>query len=379
MDDKFDERLRERLRSLDAAVPPETRVVGVAPITRRRSAVRLVGVPSLGLAAALLIVLAAVMVAGGAPKAAGPARSEPAPTSAAPTSATQTSAAPTSASRVLGQPDVVMGSAGFPVSIDGQAVYRFEYATTWESLTGSFLVAAEAPSGAPSCPGAYPSPTPMPNAESDLFADCPEVILGYTSSSQSSGFSGTAVAPKGLPLAAISTWGGHVVVFRAHTHDPEAAQCERADLARCEAALVVESVVWPYLPSSIDGEHVYLGSDAWGGEIEKLSKSFLIGGLVGMSEGNVVSECKSSAAARELAVNCASFDTELGGAWIAPESAAELTNGWVVVVRAHFDQTLAAQCPADIRYECPQAVIVDSVVWSSNPYASNGATPTPYR
>jgi hypothetical protein len=99
-----------------------------------------------------------------------------------------------------------------------------------------------------------------------------------------------------------------------------------------------------------------------------------------MSEGNLLSECKSSAAARKLAISCISpYTTDLGGAWIAPESAGQLTNGWVVVVRAHFDQTLAAQCPADIRYECQQAVVVDSVVWSSNPYSSNGATPTPYR
>ena len=356
MDDSFETRLRDRLRSLEAAVPPETRAVDAAPARIRRSTVRLVGVPSIGLAAGLVIVLVAVILSSAAPKTAAPA---PAP-------------APS-------QPTAVMGPAGFPVSIDGQTVYRFEDGKTWESLTGSFLVAAGAPYGPLSCPAAIPSPAPMPSAESDLFSGCPDVILGYTDSMQSGGFSGIGVAPKGLPLQDISGWGGHVVVFRAHTHDPEAAQCEPADLARCEAALVVESIVWPYLPLSIDGEHVYQGGEVSSGALEKLDKGFLLGGLVRMDEGNVLNECTSSAAARKLAANCASFDTELDGAWVAPVSAGQLANGWVVVVRAHFDQTLAAQCPANIRYECQQAVVVDSVVWSSNPYSASGATPSPYR
>jgi hypothetical protein len=33
--------------------------------------------------------------------------------------------------------------------------------------------------------------------------------------------------------------------MRAHTHDANAGQCSAEGKAHCEAALVVESVVWP--------------------------------------------------------------------------------------------------------------------------------------
>jgi hypothetical protein len=51
-------------------------------------------------------------------------------------------------------------------------------------------------------------------------------------------------------------------------------------------------------------------------------------------------------------------------------------DGRVVVVRAHVAVSLAAQCPADV-IACEQAVVVESVVWSSKPYSTTGSAPLP--
>ncbi len=185
------------------------------------------------------------------------------------------------------------------------------------------------------------------------------------------------MAPKSLPREAFVGWIGHVVVLRAHTHDPEAAGCTEADRAKCEQALVVESIVWPSIPDSINGEHVHQGAELLDGSLEKLSGDFLVGGLARMDRANPLKECASSAAARKLAISCESPYTTVGTVWLAPISSAHPTNGYVVVVRAHMDQATAAACPSLLKYQCEQVVIADSVVWSSNPYGSNGATPSP--
>jgi len=52
--------------------------------------------------------------------------------------------------------------------------------------------------------------------------------------------------PAALGVRALDVWvDGPGIVIRAHTHDAGAVQCSAEGKANCEAALVVESVVWP--------------------------------------------------------------------------------------------------------------------------------------
>jgi hypothetical protein len=265
-----------------------------------------------------------------------------------------------------------MGSEDFPVSIDGQPVYRLDDRGTWQSLSGSFLVAAGAPYGAPSCPAA----SPLPTAEADLLGQCPEVILFQTSGFMSGDGRGMGTAPKSLSLQAVAGWGGRIIVVRAHTHDPEAAQCGAAVRAGCEAALVVEAVVWPSVPGDIDGELVYRGRDVLGGLLGP-GRSFLLGGLVRVQAiGPVARLCATSTAALQLVPYCSTSSALIDGVGIAPDSVVQGMDGRVVVVRAHVAVSLAAQCPADV-IACEQAVVVESVVWSSKPYSTTGSAPLP--
>ena len=378
MDDRFDERLHDRLSALDAAVPargagrpPQTRSAGsAAGSRRRRQAV------SVGLAAALVLALVALVSAGLAARyfvATEPTGSPTAAASATTEATASVPATPTS------EPTVIMGSEGFPVSIDGQPVYRLDDWGTWQNLSGSFLVAAGAPYGPPSCPVPFREATPVPTADADLLGPCSEVILFNTSGFASgSGGSGRGTAPKGLSLEAVMGWGGHIIVVRAHTHDPEAAQCSAAERAACEAALVVEAIVWPTVPDEIDGEHVFRGSDQLDGNLARLDRSFLFGGLVSVqATGQEYSECSASTAASQLLAYCTPNLTAIDGVEIAPNSAIEAMADQVVVVRAHDNDPLAADCPAAVRTGCEQSMVVESVVWSSKPYSTARSVPLP--
>jgi hypothetical protein len=146
-----------------------------------------------------------------------------------------------------------------PTEIDGQRVYRVADQAEWEALAGSFLLAAGAPYGPPLCPQ---RPNLVAGAETDLLA-CGAVVLFNSPS----GGGGIMTAPKGLPLDGISRWGGQAVVVRAHTHDSEAALCSAAERAACEAAVVIETVVWPTEPISsptgIDSPTASVGTSAF--------------------------------------------------------------------------------------------------------------------
>jgi hypothetical protein len=185
-------------------------------------------------------------------------------------------------------------------------------------------------------------------------------------------------APKGLPLYAITGWGGRIVVVRAHTHDSEAGQCSAALRAECEAALVVEAIVWPSLPDQIAGEHVYRLSDQQSGRLAGLGGSFLFGGLVRVqATEKPFSGCSASTAASQLYAYCSRNSTAIDGADIAPNSELEAMANEVVVVRAHANDPLAVDCPSAVTTACERSLVVESVVWSSKPYGTASSVPLP--
>ncbi len=371
--DDFDERLRQRLSALDAAVPPEMPVARSklgTPVRPR--VVRAAGSRSLGLATALLalVVLISAGLAAQHFVATEPTGSPTAAATASTVATASVPATPTSGATVI------MGSEGFPVSIDGQRVYRLDDRGTWQNVSGSFLVAAGAPYGAPSCP--LPEASPGPTADADLLGGCRSVILFNTSGyTPGSGGSGIGTAPKGLSLGSLAGWGGHIIVVRAHTHDPEAAQCSAAERAGCEAALVVEAIVWPEVPNEIDGEHIYRSSDG-SGNPARLGRSFLFGGLARVgATGQESSECSASSAASQLLWSCSPNSTAIDGVYIAPNTELQAMADQVVVVRAHVNDPQAADCPTAVRVACQQSIVVESVVWSSTPYSTARSAPLP--
>jgi hypothetical protein len=259
---------------------------------------------------------------------------------------------------------IAFGSDGTPDQIDGRHVYLINDQAKWENLGGSFLLAAFASNGAPSCP--------MQNvtlrAESDLLG-CPEVVLGLWPS----GKTGMFTAPKGLSGPAVYGWVGHVVVVRAHTHDPEAVLCGADRLVRCEAALVLEAVVWPVVPSEVGVEQVYRATDQ--ASFANLKGSFLLGGLV--TYPDVVTPCPSVAGppgdGQGLLPYC--YWPSIDGLALSPKGDFNEPGSEIVVARVHVNDPLAAQCQPAVIATCRAVIVVESVVWRSNPYAT--ASPTP--
>ncbi len=368
----FDERLRSRLRALDAAVPAAADLlpVGGPPTSRRWHGARVASRLPLGLAAVLVAVIAGAALLGVSLRqqpAAGPAAS----------TATATALVPATASVVPSASPIILGPDGIPTQIDGQRVYFISEQAEWDNLSGSFLLAAFLPSGVmPSC---FPVPE---NAADDLIANgCGGMALSSTTSSGSGIPSFIYAAPKNSPFGLLIGGANHAAVLRVHTHDAEAAQCSADQRARCEAAVVVEAVVWPTVPSEINGEHVYGGSN---GSFWSLSGSFLLGGVVSVNltdwaPGTCATPVDLNAAAQQLLQECGPTWVAIDMDGIAPASTFDAVDGQVVVVRAHLDDALAAQCPADLLTQCEQAIVVESVVWTS-PYLTprqSLAAPTP--
>ena len=365
----FDERLRSRLRTLDAAVPTastDVHAVRGAPTSRRAGGARVASRLPIGLAAGLVAVIAGAALLGIT------LRQQPGTEPAAST-ATTTASVPASASLIT------LGSDGIPTQIDGQRVYLIPEQAEWANLNGSFLLAAFLPSGAmPSC-FLVPENT---GAAGDLIAQfCGGLVLSSTTISGSDQPTFIYAAPKSSPYALLHSGGNHAAVLRVHTHDPEAAQCSADQRAACEAAVVVQAVVWPTVPSEINGEPVYRGSD---GSFNSLSGSFLLGGVVSVTPndwapGACATPADLNAAGQGLLQACGPTEISIDMLAIAPASTFDAVDGQVVVVRAHLDDALAAQCPADLRTRCAEAIVVDSVVWSSPDLTPRQslATPTP--
>ena len=371
--DDFDERLGQRLRALDAAVPTAAHGldVGGKPTPLHGRGVRVVGRLPIGLAAGLVAIIVGATVVGVS------LRQQPGTEPAATTAATTASVVPSASS-------VILGSDGIPTQIDGQRVYLITEQAEWANLNGSFLLAAILPSGImPSC---FPVPENT-GAAGDLLAQfCGGWSLGRTTGSDSDQASFVYAAPKSSPYELLYGWANQAVVLRVHTHDSEAAGCSADKRAACEAAVVVEAVVWPTVPSEIHGQQVYRGNDLRSllsaGTFKNLSGSFLLGGAVWVATNDwAPGACATAAdlntAGQQLLQECGPTEVSIDMAPIALASNFDAINGQVVVVRAHLNDALAAQCPADLLTQCQEAIVVESVAWSSDPYVLTTPTPAP--
>ncbi len=263
---------------------------------------------------------------------------------------------------------VIMGSENLPAQVDGERVYRVTEQAEWEQLSGSFLLAATPAFPTAPCAGGL-----IASGNSAAY----DLIGTYCSSPALTSL--VYAAPKSPALGSVWDWLNHAAVFQVHTHDSEAAECG-ALLDECEAAVVVDALVWPIVPTEIDGEHVYGGSDYFSlNSAGSQSGSFLLGGVVSVESAEstgVTTACSSAPAERRLVASCGgSTWFAIAGEGVAPKSDFHAVDGQVVVVRAHLDDAEAVDCSEDMMASCEYAMVVEAVVWTSNPYAP--ATPAP--
>jgi hypothetical protein len=268
-----------------------------------------------------------------------------------------------------GSSDVSLGNDGIPTRIGGQRVYRVADQAEWQNLSGSFLLGSYAVDAAIPCASPLPSTHPQSSAEADLVPQCGVVELVPLANGNSEYFFN--LAPRGLEV--LTGWlNGPAVVMRVHTHDPEAAGCSADQQAGCEAAVVVEAVVWPVVPTEIDGQRVYRAADQ--ASFASLSGSFLLGGP--FTKPEFVPPCPmpvdKSAAEQQLIPYC--YLRTIDGLQVAPESNIDEPNDEMVVARVHVNDPLAAQCPADVRAQCQAGIVVEAVVWRG---ATVQVSPTP--
>ena len=260
----------------------------------------------------------------------------------------------------------VLGADGIPTQIGGEHVYRLSEALP--NGSGSFLLGGYPVNFAMSCPTALPQPT----AEADLVGQCGGMELA-PSAGQSPGPGLFMLAPRGSD--SLTPWlDGPAVVIRVHIHDAAAASCSAGQKDACEAAVVVEAVVWPVVPTQIAGERVYRAAD----QVSfPTSGSFLLGGPVTMPE--FVPTCPMpidhTTAENDLIPYC--YWEAIDGIQVAPKVDA-LTNlsGRIVVARVHIGDAEAASCPISIQLQCKTAVVVEDVVWTGGP-ASSSPNPNP--
>jgi hypothetical protein len=129
------------------------------------------------------------------------------------------------------RPVAVFGSDGLPAQIDGQRVYRLADKAEWETLSGGFLLAAYPGFYLGTCPPhiGWSAATAAPTADQDPLAAGMSCYGAWLSETTSSYTNAVTVAPKSPSVEAMfMVWGGHAVVLRVHSHDPEAAECSAA-------------------------------------------------------------------------------------------------------------------------------------------------------
>ena len=261
--------------------------------------------------------------------------------------------------QVFGPQAVPAGPApagGIPTQIDGQRVYMMADRSEWQNLSGSFLLEATPSVAAPSC---FPSQVhaPASSSERDLIqTTCGAIVVGQNLGSD------VMLAPKSAAL--VEPWEGVTIVVRVHTHDSEATQCSEDTRAQCEASVVVEAVVWPTIPTQIDGKRVYRASDQ--ASFAAIGGSFLLGGV--FSKPEFVPPCpmqmNETQAEQQLIPYC--YLESIDGLDVAPMSNIDEPRNDLVVARVHVVDPLAAQCPASDRAECEASIVVESVVWQSD-------------
>lgn len=267
------------------------------------------------------------------------------------------------------------GANGVPSQIDGQQVHWIAAQAEWENLTGSFLLAAYAINLSLPCRSPM---APLASANADLAGQCGGIGLTLFSGGIDPAALGLgtvvfhSVAPRGSDL--LTGWlDGPAVVMRVHTHDPEAAQCTADEKVLCEAAVVVEAVVWPEVPAQLSGERVYRAVDQ---ASFPATGSFLFGGRV--TKPDVIPPCPApinkTQAEQQLIPYC--YWNAIDGLEVAPIGTVDEPKNEIVVARVHINDPLAAQCPTEVSAQCQQAIVVESIAWRSDVLLSS-ATPTP--
>lgn len=261
-----------------------------------------------------------------------------------------------------------MGADGIPLEIDGQHVYRIGD-DVWGGLSGSFLLGGYVQRRPLSCPSVEnPGSKPL----SDLVASCPWFHLAPSASANAQLL---LLAPIGSDQ--LTPWSnGFPVVVRVHTHDGEAAQCPADQRSSCEAAVVIEAVVWPLVPAQIGGEKVYRAADQ---ASFPTSGSFLLGGPVTMPD--VIPPCPMpidhTTAENDLIPYC--YWQAIDGIHVAPKvDALANVHGRVVVAQVHINDPEASGCPAEVLAQCKAAVVVEEVVWTGGPAPSPSPGLSPY-
>jgi hypothetical protein len=386
MDDRFDQRLRERLAALDAAVPAEERAESPSEdlvkvrLRRVRSGSQSRAARPLGLVAAVSSLLVIAVVA--AVVAQRPTETtEPASQTGA-TAATQVAVTVTPTA-----PGLLTGADGIPTQIDRQPVHTMLDQSAWPTNSDSFLLAAKPSISAMACPpGANLASPPYTSAEAEFLTGmCDYASLSPVGTAP--GAAGQWLAPKSPAFSQLFVWSmaGAPLVMRVHTHDSKAALCTAARLVQCQESVVVEAILWPTIPSQFDGQHVYGGDEinaaAAAGSIASLPHTLLLGGVVWAESASVIGCSPPSPNAQDaLLSNCVPTIT-IGGAFVAPKSSFTAVTGQLVIVRGHVNDPLAAQCSADTQTACQDAFVVESVVWYEGPYPlgprSSGPSPTP--
>jgi RNA polymerase sigma-70 factor (ECF subfamily) len=259
----------------------------------------------------------------------------------------------------------VLGADGIPDQIDGQHVYRLAAQGDWQDLSGSFLLGAYAVDAPIPCAPPLPSAQPQGSSENAFVPQCGTVELVPQAQDNSEWFFN--LAPRGLDV--LTKWlNGPAIVMRVHTHDPGASGCSADQKTACEAAVVVEAVVWSGsnspsptptdavlaadgIPAQIGGEHVYRLSEA----LPNGSGSFLLGGYpvnypiscpsarpLPTAEADLVGQCGGTHLASSAGQSPGS-----GLFTLAPRGSDLLTpwlGGPAVVIRAHTHDAAAASC-----------------------------------
>ena len=127
----------------------------------------------------------------------------------------------------LGELNAPAPTAYVPTAFEGQRVYRAADQPLFDALPGSFLLGGVLtyPAVEPPCV----SPAGPAGRGQGLLPYCAWPSID-----------GLALSPK-TPVDSIN---GMSIVARVHVHDPSAAECIPSVRAACEAAIVVEEIVW---------------------------------------------------------------------------------------------------------------------------------------
>jgi hypothetical protein len=129
------------------------------------------------------------------------------------------------------------------------------------------------------------------------------------------------------------------------------------------------------VPSEIALERVYRATDQ--ASFASLKGSFLFGGLV--TTPDVIPPCPAPIGKSDAELGLIPYCSwvAIDGVQLAPKglAIADLKNQ-MAAVRVHFNDPLAAGCQPSVRSECETAIVVESVVWTSNPNGAASPTPT---